>query len=446
LGSLHWNIYQLYREIIKALAICVETEKIQPDAIGIDTWGVDYALLNRDGNFIGLPYAYRDSRTDQAIEEFSQLFSKHKIYQLTGIQFLQFNTLFQLYAERKNSDTIFNQATDLLFMPDIFNYLLTGVKTSEFSFATTSQLYNPEKNDWDDELFSALGISGVIMQEIVQPGTIIGYVHDNIQKQTDINEIPVVAVASHDTGSAIAAIPAAGEDWAYISSGTWSLMGIESKKPIISEKSYQYNFTNEGGVDHTFRVLKNIMGLWLLQQCKKAWQKEKDFSYDELVALAAQAPQLITFVDPDDPAFFNPEDMPTAMLDYCKKTSQNTPEKYGEFVRIILQSLALKYRYVLDQLREISATPIKRLYITGGGIQNRLLNQSIANATGIETIIALAEGTAVGNIMVQAMALGEVQSLAEIRQVINHSIETQVYYPQQVNEWDQAYHNFLKLI
>jgi rhamnulokinase len=446
MGSLHWNILQLYKEIIQSLIICGENEGFKPDAIGIDTWGVDYALLSREGYFLGIPYAYRDKRTNNAVEEFVKDFSQEQIYNLTGIQFLQFNTLFQLYAEKKNHPLIFNSACDLLFMPDIFNYLLTGTKRSEFSFATTSQLFNPRKNEWVDELFIALGVSKSIMQEVVPPGTIIGYISEHIGRQTGIKDIPVVAVASHDTASAVAAIPAAGKNWAYISSGTWSLMGIENDWPIINKKSYQYNFTNEGGVGSTFRVLKNITGLWLLQQCKKSWKNQRDYSYDDLITLASKAPLCKVFIDPDHSAFFNPENMPTAISDYCRDTGQQVPEDHGECVQIILQSLALKYRYVLEQLQEISSKKIEKIYVTGGGIQNQLLNQYIANATGVRVITALAEGTAAGNIMVQAMALEEIDSPAGIRKVINNSIETQHYEPQQVVEWNEAYTHFLNFI
>lgn len=445
-GSSHWNIYNLYSEIINAIKICVEQEKIELNAIGIDTWGVDYALLNKNGDLIGLPHTYRDSRTNGTIDEFSQLISKNRIYDLTGIQFLQLNTLFQLFAEKKYSPSKIDETTDLLFMPDIFNYLLTGVKKSEFTFATTSQLYNPIKKDWDDELFNALGISKNIMQEIVQPGTVIGYLSKHIQNLTGIKEIPVIAVASHDTGSAVAAIPGVGEDWAYLSSGTWSLMGIESREAIISEKTHRYNFTNEGGVEHTFRVLKNIVGLWLLQQCKKSWDRERSYTYDELTNLALDSSKFTAYVNSDDYTFFNPEDMPSAIKEYCTASNQRIPKTHGEFVQIILQSLALKYRNVMDQLHEISAKKINKLYITGGGIQNKILNQYIADATGIEVITALSEGTAAGNILVQALALGEIGSLFELRQIINRSIKTQIYHPRQSQEWDQAYDKFLKLL
>jgi len=446
LGNLHWDVIQLYKEIINSLIICGDNKDLRPDAMGIDTWGVDYALLTAEGYFLGIPYAYRDKRTDNAINEFSEIFPREHIYELTGIQFLQFNTLFQLFTERKNHPSIFKSVNDLLFMPDIFNYLLTGIKRSEFSFATTSQLYNPRKNDWEDKLFTALGISRNIMQQIVQPGTILGCLTGSVSRQSSTNVIPVVAVASHDTGSAIAAIPATGNNWAYISSGTWSLMGIESDKPIISEKSYRYNFTNEGGVGHTFRVLKNITGLWLLQQCKKSWQNQRTYSYADLIKLAAQAPLFKVFIDPDHSLFFNPQDMPAAIVDYCRETGQPAPEKHGEYVQIILQSLALKYRFVLEQLQEISAKKIEKIYITGGGIQNRLLNQYIANATGLCAITVLPEGSAAGNIMVQAMALGEIQSPVEIRQVINNSVEIQTYEPQQVSSWNEAYSRFLNYL
>ncbi|MBN1181216.1 MAG: rhamnulokinase [Bacteroidales bacterium] len=444
LGSLHWNILHLYEESIQAIINCVQNENVQPNAIGVDTWGVDYALLNKKGSFLDMPFAYRDSRTDNAIEEFTKIIPKERIYELTGIQFMQFNTLFQLFADKESRPCTLSAATDLLFMPDILNYVLTGQKVTDFSFATTSQLFNPNKMDWEDELLDALGISKSIMQKVVLPGTVIGNMIDNLCLQTGVKKLPVVAVASHDTGSAIAAIPAQGDDWAYISSGTWSLMGIESKHPIINETSYKYNITNEGGVEKTIRVLKNIMGLWLLQRTKAAWDKEKQYTYPELVELAKGAPQFKSFVDPDDSTFLYPENMAVAIHDFCKKTGQPVPANHAETVQCIFQSLAMKYRDTIDQLRDLSKKPLKKLYVTGGGSKNELLNQYIANATGAEVIAALPEGTAVGNIMVQAMAMGDVKDLEEIREVISRSFPLKSFKPENINAWEEAYQNYKK--
>jgi rhamnulokinase len=445
LGHYHWNIYRLYEEIQKSLEICAIEEKVMPEAIGIDTWGVDYALLAKDGSILEVPFAYRDPRTNSAIEEFFTIVPRKKIYELTGNQFLQFNTLFQLYAAKRDKSPILEMATDLLFMPDVLNYMITGIKKSEFTYATTSQLYNPMKNDWEDELFKALDISRSIMQEIVSPGTILGDLHEAICRQVGIDPLPVIAVAAHDTGSAIAAIPAAGTNWAYISSGTWSLMGIESAKPLISPKTLEYNLTNEGGVGYTFRVLKNIMGLWLLQQCRKSWS-DQNYDYGTLVELAKTASPFKAFLDPEAPDFLNPDDMPTAIAGYCRRTGQYEPASHAEVVRMILESLALKYRFTLDQLKDVSPFNIEKIYIIGGGVQNKTLCQFTANATGLPVIAALVEGTAVGNIMVQAMALGYVNSLREIRKVIGNSFEPTVYEPQQVQQWENAYDNFLTII
>jgi rhamnulokinase len=444
-GHFHWNIFRLYEETKKAMKICVEQEQVQPDAIAIDTWGVDYALLAEDGSFLGLPHAYRDSRTDTAKQEFTDIIPSEQIYDLTGIQFMQFNTLFQLHAAVRDTMPQLKVATDLLFVPDIFNYLFTGVKKSEFSFATTSQLYNPKTNQWEEMLFKTLGISKDIMQDIVDPGTIIGELTDDICKETGMQKTPVVAVASHDTGSAIAAIPAEGSDWAYISSGTWSLMGIETKSPLISQETLKFNLTNEGGVEHTFRVLKNIMGLWLLQQCKKAWEKE-NYTYPRLIEMSQSAPAFKSFVNPDDTSFYNPENMPAAIDHFCDRTNQEKPASHGEYVRLIMESLALKYRYTLEQLREVSPHTIKKLYIIGGGTQNELLCQYTANACGIPVVTGSSEGTAVGNLMVQAMALGEVSSLDEIREVIRNSFESKIYEPQERNAWEEAYLNFKSVL
>ena len=439
----HWNIGQLYSEILKGLDICVNRENIQPSSIGIDTWGVDYGLLAQDGSLLGLPFAYRDSRTQNAIEEFTAIMPKQDIYRATGNLFAPYNTLFQLYAAKKYQPLVLSAAHDLLFIPDLLTYLLTGVKKTEYSFATTSQLYNPKAKCWEKSIFSALGISDDIMQDVVEPGSIIGNLSSQINKQTGIKEIPVVAVATHDTASAISAIPSSGGKWGFISSGTWSLMGIETDLPIISEETYKMNFTNEGGVENNNYLIKNIMGLWLLQQCLKLWKNEK-YTYETLVNTSLSAQAFLSFIDIDSLKFLNPDNMCDAIIEYCKETRQKSPASHGQFVRVILESLALKYRYTLEQLGTISS--IDEIIITGGGINNKLLCQFTANACGIPVKTALSESTAAGNIMIQALGLGHVKSLAGIREVIANSCRIVTYYPQETDRWNDGYVRYKKIV
>ncbi|MBN1415321.1 MAG: rhamnulokinase [Bacteroidales bacterium] len=446
LGSYHWDILRLFDEIVKGIA-AANGFGIRPESIGIDTWGVDYGLLDKKGNLLGNPYAYRDHRTDTAIEEFSAILPLNRIYMLTGIQFMQFNTLFQLFAAKRDKLPIMDIASDLLFIPDLLNYMLTGIKKTEFTFATTSQLLNPSTGRWEKELFDALGISVNIMQEIVEPGTLLGPMHKSVIDETGMQDARVIAVASHDTGSAIAAIPATDENFAYISSGTWSLMGIESPKAIITEDSFNYSFTNEGGVNHTYRILKNIMGLWLIQECKRCWAGSmQDYSYPEIVAMAEKAAPFRTLINPDDASFYNPGDMPTAISDYCKTHSEPLPSQPGDFARCIFESLALKYRFVLESLRKISGKKIDRIHIIGGGSQNKFLCQLAANATGLQVTAGPAEGTAIGNLLVQALGLGYVKSLGEIREIVKNSCETEVYKPVDTDKWDGVYDRFLKIV
>jgi rhamnulokinase len=358
---------------------------------------------------------------------------------------MQLNTLFQLFAAAQQSPRVVEKASRLLFMPDIFNFLFTGEAKSEFTFATTSQLYNPRTKNWEPELFSALQVPISIMQEVVQPATKLGKLRPSLAQELSLGEIPVTAVASHDTGSAIAAIPAEGTDWAYISSGTWSLMGVEIPRPIITDEAQASNFTNEGGVGGTFRFLKNIMGLWLLQQCRKEWSAEVQYDYEEMVKLAEQAPPFRSMLDPDNPEFFNPVSMPGAIRQFCEKTSQPIPATHGHYVRSILESLALKYRSTLDQLQRLTGRKIKRIHIIGGGAKNSLLCQYAANATGATVIAGPVEATAIGNIMVQALAAGCVNSLEAIRIVVRQSFEPVSYEPNETEVWQQAYERYKEL-
>jgi rhamnulokinase len=437
----YWNIYRMYEEILTAISKCKLEFNVKPESIAIDTWGVDFSLLGPEGNILGLPYCYRDSRTDGIVEEFFKIMPRELLYQLTGIQILQFNTVFQLFAMMQRQSTLLNNASDLLFMPDLLNYLLSGVKSTEFSIATTSQLFNPRTEMWEREIFSAIGTNVEIMQNIVEPGTIIGNIHDKILQSLDMKGLPIISVASHDTGSAIAAIPAEDDEWAYISSGTWSLMGVECKAPIITDKTLAYNITNEGGVNKTYRVLKNIMGLWLLQQSRSVWGKD-EFSYSGLVAMAASSKPFIAFMDPDNKSFLHPVNMPAAIMEYCRQSSQNIPGDIAAISRMILENLALKYRYTLDQLRTINSKPIEKIYIIGGGVQNELLCQFTANACGVPVITGPSEGTALGNIMVQAMAMGELSSLSQIRQIVKSSFPSIQFEPKEQEKWEEAYYGF----
>lgn len=441
----HWDIFRIFEEVKKGLKNSnMQNQEIS--SIGIDTWGVDYGLLDEAGHILELPYAYRDHRTDTAMDEVFRLIPEERLYNLTGIQFLQFNTIFQLYSAIRDRLPIMGIAKDLLFIPDLLNYLLTGVKLSEFSFATTSQLYNPIKEKWDTEVFNAIGADIELMQDIVNPGTVIGKLGSGAGRETGLTDVDVIAVASHDTASAIAAIPAENDNFAYISSGTWSLMGIESQTPVISPASLEYNFTNEGGVEKTFRVLKNIMGLWLLQECKRIWSHSgRDYSYSELINMAKSSSPFKTVIDPDHGSLLNPANMPEAMSKLAAKTDEKAMENPAEFLRCIFESLACKYRKVLDELKQISDKDIERIHIIGGGSQNELLCQFTANSTGLPVIAGPVEGTALGNIMVQAMAGGKVESLAQIRGIVKNSFDLREYTPENTGEWNNHYSRFLEV-
>lgn len=442
-GRYYWDIFRIFEDVKRGIKEAVTQNEI-PSSIGIDTWGVDYGLLDETGHILELPYAYRDHRTDGAMDALFSIIPREKLYDLTGIQFLQFNTVFQLYAAVRDKLPIMSIAKDLLFIPDLLNYLLAGVKKTEFSFATTSQLYNPKSRGWASEIFEKIGVRMDIMQDIVSPGTIIGELTEDILGETGMPHVAVTAVASHDTGSAIAAIPTKDEDFAYISSGTWSLMGIESKVPVISVKSLGFNFTNEGGVEGTFRVLKNIMGLWLIQECKRSWSDaEADLSYAALMRMAAFSKPFKTLIDPDHPTLLNPRNMPEALSGLSGRAKEPVMETPGEFSRCIFESLAFRYRQTIEELKQISDKNIRKIHIIGGGSQNDLLCQFTANATGLPVISGPAEGTALGNIMVQAMAQGEIESLAEIRQVIKNSFKFKEFIPENISEWNSNFSRFL---
>ena len=441
-GSFFWNIFSLFGELKTGLKKCIHDFGIQPESVGVDTWGVDITLLDRNGMIVGLPYAYRDPRTDNAMEEVFKIVPKRELYQMTGIQFMQFNTLFQLYVYKRDQSPQLEIATDILFMPDALCYLFSGVKRNEFSIASTSQFLKPGKLEYEQRLFDAIGFDSGMMQELVLPGTILGTLKNEIQKETGSTSIPVVAVAAHDTASAIASVPASGKNWAYISSGTWSLMGIEIDQPLISDEIQKLNFTNEGGVEGTTRFLKNIMGLWLLQECRREWSAEYDYTWPEMVEMSLKAHPFKYVIDPDAREFLNPGNMPAAIAAFCLKTGQSAPQHHGEIIRTIFESLAFKYRLTLDSIKAVSPLEIDRIHIIGGGANNELLCQYASNATNLPVYAGPAEATAIGNIMLQAKALGAVSSLEEIRRIIFHSFDTKIFYPQDADSWNIHYQQF----
>jgi rhamnulokinase len=441
---LHWNVIHLFEQVLNTLKACASQQADTPESIGLDTWGVDFGLLAADGSLLGFPVCYRDGRTEGAIEGFLERVPRQRVYELTGLQFLPLNTLYQLYAMVRDGSPLLGVASALLFMPDLFNYLLTGEKKAEFTIASTSQLYDPRRREWAGELFDALGIPQAIMQDIVPPGTVLGALDEEVARSAGSAAIPVVATASHDTASAVAAVPAEGREWAYISSGTWSLMGVESEVPIITGDSLDFNFTNEGGIGGTFRVLKNIAGLWLLEQCRRAWEEDRQYTYEQLVEMA-EACSFESLIDPDDADFLSPPDMPEAIRGFCRRSGQPEPNGPGEFVRCILVSLALKYRLVLDQLRRIYSHPMSRIHVIGGGARNELLCQLTADATGLPVVAGPAEATAIGNLLVQAMALGHVGSHEELREIVRASFPVGHYEPRPAAKWNSLYQRFREL-
>jgi rhamnulokinase len=442
----HWNIYSLYEHFKSALA-AAKNEGVEISSIGIDTWGVDFALIAKDGTLLGAPYAYRDPHTEGAPEKFFKLVPREKVYDLTGIQVMNFNSLYQLFALKQAGNSLLEATSEILFMPDALSYLLTGNKVVEYTIASTSQILNPRTKKFESQLLLKAGVSPSILGDIVMPGHVIGTLTDALAEESELGKIPVIAVAGHDTASAVAAVPAENERFAYLSSGTWSLMGIEVKDAIINEETYTLNFTNEGGIEGTTRFLKNITGMWLLEQCLKEWKKEGiTYAYEKLVHMAESAPAFASLIDPDHASFANPVCMTNAITDYCISTGQKSPESHAEFVRCIFESLSLKYKYFLGKLIKLAPFPIEKLHVIGGGSKNPLLNQWTANAIGIPVIAGPSEATAIGNIMIQAKAANCVESLQEMRQIIRESIPLDDFFPKNKSEWEKAYTKFLKIV
>ena len=444
-GKFYWNLLGLYEHLKEGLVACAK-EGITPDSIGIDTWGVDVVPIGKDGSILGMPRAYRDPYTNDAPERYFEIVPREEVYDKTGIQIMNFNTLFQIFAAVKEGYTPIVKAEKLLFMPDALSYMLTGKQICEYTIASTSQILNPRNGEFERSLLEAAGVSAEILPKPQLPGCVIGQLTDALAAETRIGKVDIVAVAGHDTASAVAAVPAENERFAYLSSGTWSLMGIETKQPIITEESFRLNFTNEGGVAGTTRFLKNICGMWILEQCRKEWERDgKEYTYPEIVRLAGEAEPFVAFINPDDALFANPESMLGAIEEFCNRTGQTAPQSDAQIIRTIFESLALRYREVLEMLEEMAPFTIDVLHIIGGDSKNALLNQYTANATGKRVVAGPSEATAFGNIMMQAIGAGVIDSLDEARAIIRASIKTEEFLPQDSEEWNAAYEKFYNL-
>lgn len=444
--NLYWDVLRLWSEIKSGLQLTSQGAGGALKSVGLDTWGVDFGLLGADDRLLGNPYHYRDSRTDGMLEEVFSLVPQWEVYQQTGIQFMQLNSLYQLFAMAREKSPQLSLAKRFLNMPDLFNFFLTGRKANEFTISTTTQCFDPLKGDWAFDLLEDLGIPGDIFGKIVPSGTVLGELRPSLTQELGLSSISVVASAGHDTASAVAAVPASTTDFIYLSSGTWSLLGVELDQPLISVDSMHAPMTNEGGVDDKIRFLKNIVGLWLVQECRRLWNNEgKSYSYDDITRLASDASPFSAFVVPDDARFLAPDDMPVAIQSYCQDTGQPVPETHGAIVRCALESLAMEYRWVAEQIDRLTGKHHPMIHIIGGGSQNKLLNQFAANATGRRVVAGPVEATAIGNILVQAIAVGEIKNLADGRALVRESFDVETYHPEQVDAWDDVYQRYQQL-
>lgn len=448
-GHLHWNVLSLWDEIQAGLRKAAS----QLDGIlsvGVDTWGVDFALLDAAGELVGVPYHYRDARTDGMMAlAFSRL-PREQIFERTGLQFMQLNTLYQLLAMAEAHTPALEHARALVMMPDLFHYWLSSEIACEFTEATTTQFYDPRARDWARDVLEALGIPNHFLVHIIPPGTDLGSLTPDVVRATDarLSGVRVIAPASHDTASAVFGVPAQRARYAYISSGTWSLMGTVVPEAVITPQALQFNFTNEGGVGGSFRLLKNIMGMWLVQECRRRWAAPDGtlIPYADLFALAEQATPFTALIDPDAPEFLHPDDMPAAIAEHCRRTGQTPPADQGATVRCILESLALKYRLTFEQLQILLGDSIEVIHIVGGGSQNALLCQFTADACQVPVVAGPVEATAVGNALVQLITLGHLGTAEQARELVRRSFQLTTYLPQASDRWDEAYHRFKQLV
>jgi len=444
--GLFWDVLRLWSEVQAGLHAYRQAYDAPLEGIGLDTWGVDCGLLGPSGELLANPRHYRDPRNEAMLALALERVPREEIFQQTGIQFMQLNSLYQLLAMREHGDVALEQARTLLMMPDLFNYWLTGIAVSEFTVATTTQFYDPRARDWACDLLRRLDLPTDILPPVMPPGTVLGPLEEHLASETGLAGTPVILPATHDTGSAVAAVPARGSDFIYLSSGTWSLIGIEVPAPVITPEALAFNFTNEGGVGGTFRVLKNIMGLWLVQECRRTWALEGDtFSYDEITAMAQDARAFGPLVEPDAVEFIAPGGMPARIQAFCARTGQRVPETRGEIVRCALESLALKYRWAVEKLERMAGRRLGVIHIVGGGSQNTLLCQFAADATQRTVVAGPVEATAIGNVMMQAVARGHIASVQEGRRIVERSFETTTYTPGDPAGWEAAYGRFLAI-
>ena len=443
-GTTYWDILRLFYDIKQGLI----KAKIGGGfySIGIDTWGVDFGLIDEHGLLLENPIHYRDKRTVGILEEAFKKIPKEKLYELTGIQFMELNTVFQLFSLRQQRPYLLDRADKMLFMPDLFAYLLTGVKSTEYSIATTSQMIDIKTGDWCDEIFEALDIPKRLTTDIVKPGTVIGTLTDDICKECGVGKVPVVAVCEHDTQSAITAVPCPEGDFAFLSSGTWSLFGTELTEPIVNEKTLGINITNEGGYGDSTGFLKNIIGLWLIQESRRQFAREgTQYSYAELEKLALAAKPFACFIDPDAPEFVPHGDLPSRVKEYCRKTGQYVPETVGEIMRCIYESLAMKYRLTFEKLRDCTERDYEVIHVIGGGTKDTLLCRLTANACARKVVAGPIEATVLGNIAVQLLASGDIKSIEEARRIVAESEDTKEYLPEDTDVWAKHYKHFLQV-
>jgi rhamnulokinase len=445
--GLHWDIMYLFSEIKKGIQLAYEQFGEGLISLGIDTWGVDHALLDANGHMTFLPYHYRDSRTDDVMEEVFSIVPKDEIFFQTGIQFMSINTLYQLRSLLQTNPYAIMNAETFLTIPDLLNYWLTGIKASEYSIATTTQCYDPTSKSWAYSLLEKIGIPGDIFPEIIPSGTNLGKLLPYVTRELGAHNLQVVAPASHDTASAVLSIPKSYVPSAYLSSGTWSLLGVETPTPIINQQSLAMNFTNEGGFDGSIRFLKNITGLWIVQECKRYWQaKGENYSYTDLTDLANAAQGHQAYIDSEWTEFLKPGNMPDKIRQYCALTNQPVPEDHGSVIRCVLESLALKYREEFESLEAVTDQDIQQLNIVGGGSQNTLLNQCAANALNRKVVTGPIEATAFGNILGQLIALGKIETIDRAKEIVSNSCTLTTYQPQNIEEWENAYQKYLQVV
>jgi sugar (pentulose or hexulose) kinase len=444
--SLRWDFDKLFSEVKTGIAKAIKQSNGVISGIGVDSWGVDYGLLDQDGRLIENPYHYRDSRTDRIPEKAFELMDKRDIYENSGVQFMQINTVYQLLSMRLTNPKVLAKAKKLLFIADLVSYFLCDRGYAEYSLASTSGLMDMRTGQWSKKIFEKLDLPMEIVPEVVKPGTVVGELKNELCREFGCKPINIIAVGSHDTAGAVAAVPAKAKHWAYLSSGTWSLMGIETPKAIINDKSLKYSFTNEGGVENTIRLLKNIMGLWLIQECRRQWQREGvDLSYRQVTDMAEGAETFVAHIDPDYSGFFSPGDMPKRINEYLTETGQKPIDDKDQMIRVILESLALKCHSVMEAIEDVTKEPVEVLHIVGGGIQNELLCRFTANAVGKKVIAGPIEAAATGNILMQAKATEQIKSLAELREIVRNSFELKKYQPKDSKLWDQQYEKIKSL-